>query len=79
MLAVTEAAIARLSQVLGQAGVSENVAVRLSDAERPGDSAFQHNGRTVLVLDGRVSELLSASRLDVDGDRFTVRKALSSS
>jgi len=69
--------------MLGQAGVADNAAIRLArqrkgdalqiDAERPGDSAFQHRGRTVLVLDARVSEFLSSGMLDVDGDRVTLQ------
>ena len=83
MLAVTEAARTRLAQLLGQEGVPEEAAVRLvhegdgitmqSDAERPGDEVFQHSGRTVLVLDAQVSEMLSESTLDIDETGFALR------
>jgi hypothetical protein len=83
MLAVTEAARTRLAQLLGQEDVSAEAAVRLvqerdgislqRDAERPGDEIFQHSGRTVLVLDAQVSELLSDSTLDIDETGFALR------
>ena len=72
-----------LAELLEQEGVRTEATVRLvregdavtlqSDAERPGDETFQHSGRTVLVLDAQISELLSESTLDTDGARLTLR------
>ena len=83
MLVVTEAARAHLAQMLGQEGVPEAAAVRLvreadgvtlqSDAERQGDQTFEHGGRTVLVLDAQISELLSESTLDIEESKLTLR------
>lgn len=83
MLTVAEAAGARLAQMLDDKGLPEDVAVRLvcegqdialrQDSERPGDTAFQHEGRTVLLLDGQVSELLTNDKLDVEGAELTLQ------
>ena len=83
MLAVTEAARARLAQMLKREGVPKEAAVRLvyegdgitlqSGAERQGDETFQHSGQTVLVLDAQMSALLSESTLDSDGAKLTLR------
>lgn len=84
MLAVTEDARTRLAQMLEQEGVPQENAVRLvnegnavmlqSDVERPGDETVEHSGRTVLVLDAQVSELLAESTLDIDGAKLTLRR-----
>jgi hypothetical protein len=80
MLTVTESAGALLTQILDQEGLSEDIAIRLvcedeglamqADNERPGDNAFQYQGRTVLVLDKQISELLAENSLDADGDKL---------
>ncbi len=48
------------------------------DGERPGDTPFKHQGRTVLLLDERVSQLLESETLDVKqtakGNRLTLRR-----
>ena len=82
MLAVTDAAKAHLAQMLNDHGLPEDVAVRFvsegqaialkQDAERPGDDVFQHEGRTVLLLDAQVSELLTEDTLDVDGAKLAL-------
>lgn len=83
MLAVTEAARGCLAQMLDQKGVAAEAAVRLvhepdgvtlqSDVERAGDQTFKHDGRTVLLMDAKISELLAQSTLDVDGSKLTLR------
>jgi Fe-S cluster assembly iron-binding protein IscA len=83
MLTVTDAAKTRLAQILDEQGLPEEVAVRLvyeeqgvalqQGSERPGDATFQHEGRTVLLLDADVSELLSEGTLDVEGAELTLR------
>lgn len=83
MLTVTEAAGARLAQILGAEDFSEEIAVRLvfeeraitmqPDSERPGDATFQHEGCTVLLLDEQVAQLLTEDTLDVDGEKLTLR------
>jgi hypothetical protein len=84
MLTVTEAASARLAEILGQEGLPEDTAIRLvdegqgigmqPDSKRPGDATFQHEGRTVLLLGAQISELLSDDTLDVEGARLTLRR-----
>jgi hypothetical protein len=83
MLAVTEDALARLAKMLEQEGVPKDAVVRLlhepdgiamvGDAERPDDKTFQHDGRTVLVLDAQTAETLSGSTLEVDGAELVLR------
>jgi len=86
MLAVTEAAGAHMAQLLAEAEAPEDVALRFVHAERglvvrldnarPGDETFSHEGRTVLVLDEQVAQLLAENTLDVrdegDGPRLTL-------
>jgi hypothetical protein len=67
-----------------QEGLPEDVAVRLvherqglakrRDNERSGDAVFQRQGRKVLVLDAKVSELFSEDVLDVDEVKLTPRR-----
>ena len=83
MLTVTEAASARLAEMLKQQDVPADIAVRFvhegegvglrPDNEREGDTAFQHEGRTVLLLDAQVSELLVDDTLDVEDAKLTLR------
>ena len=85
MFTVTEAASARLAEILEKKDLSEEVAVRFiheggvirlrSDKEQPGDTTFQHEGRTVLLLDAQVSELLADETLDIEGPGLTLRNA----
>jgi len=85
MLTVTEAASACLAEILKREEVPEGAAVRFvheegglrlqSDDERPGDTTFQHEGRTVLLLDEQVSELLADETLDADGPKLALRGA----
>ncbi|MFQ6048630.1 MAG: hypothetical protein ACE5K7_04630 [Phycisphaerae bacterium] len=86
MLAVTEAAGAHMAQMLSEAEAPADVAIRFIlagrgltlrlDSPRPGDATFDHEGRTVLVLDEEVSKLLADNTLDVqdagEGPRLTL-------
>ncbi|MDA1001205.1 MAG: hypothetical protein O2807_11920 [bacterium] len=75
MLNVTENAGAALHQMLTESEAADDVAVRFLvvdeklevrlDSERPGDSAFAHEERTVLIIDPELSELLVDKTLDV--------------
>ncbi len=76
MLTMTEAAGAHLIDLLGEAEVPEDVAIRFVveseeltlrlDKECPGDEALSHEGKTVLLLDEEMSPLLSDKTLDVE-------------
>jgi len=82
MLTVTDAAKTHLAQILDEHKLPADVAVRFvvegqgitlkQDNKRPGDATFQHEGRTVLLLDSKVSELLTEDTLDVDGAKLTL-------
>lgn len=84
-LIVTDATSAHVAQVLDDHGLPEGIAVRVvsegwgialrQDSERPGDTTFQHEGRTVLLLGAEVSELLTEETLDVEGTELTLRCA----
>lgn len=75
MLTVTEAAGAYLTGILAEANVEDGTAVRFVvqenrlapylDNARPQDATFDHDGRTVLVLDEGISQTLANSTLDV--------------
>lgn len=83
MLTVTQAASARLAEILSQEGLPEGTAIRLvqegqglgmqPDNERPGDKTFEHEGQIVLLLDAQVAELLSDDTLDVEEAKLTLR------
>lgn len=75
MFAMTQAAGEFLSGVLERAELPEDAAIRFEiqgnsliskvDKPRPGDAIFDHDGKKVLVMDDRVSQLLAESRLEV--------------
>ena len=83
MLTVTEAASARFAQMSKQQSMPEEIAVRFvyegqgialqQDSERAGDTTFQHEGGTVLLLDAQVSELLAEDTLDLEGAKLTLQ------
>jgi hypothetical protein len=70
--------------LLKQQRVAENIAVRFvyegqaialrKDSERPGDTTCQHEGRTVLVLDARIAELLAKDTLDLADTKLTLTR-----
>jgi hypothetical protein len=74
MLSVTKPALERLSRKLTRRGVAEGMALRfarqderwtlLLDRESANDTAFSHDGRTVLLLDKAVSEAMANMTLD---------------
>jgi hypothetical protein len=78
MLTVTEAARIHLAQVLDNANVSADAAVRFVaehdtikptlDSIRSGDVMFEFAGKTVLALDEQMSLTLDNHVLDVDDD-----------
>lgn len=86
MLTITEAAGEYLLNQLVEAKASELSAVRFAikgqelvpsvDQPSDDDATIDHGGRTVLVLDEKVSKLLSDKTLDVEetegGPRLTV-------
>ena len=71
--------------MLKQQSMPEEIAVRFvyegqgialqQDSERAGDTTFQHEGRTVLLLDAQVSELLAEDTLDLVGAKLTLKRA----
>jgi hypothetical protein len=88
MLQLTAAAANHLSVLLSTKAAPPKAAVRIARAESgefeisadvptPGDVAFEHEGRTVLVLDKPTSELLNDRVLDVErspqGDTLTLK------
>lgn len=84
MLTITEAAGARLAQILDEERLPVEVAFRFvneedeiamrPDTAGPGDVTFEHKGRTVLLLDEQVSGLLAVKRLVVnDSDGLTLQ------
>ena len=78
MLTVTEAAYIHLAQVLDNANVLADAAVRFVaegdtikptlDSLRSGDVRFEFAGKTVLALDEQMSLTLVDHILDVDDD-----------
>ena len=75
MLKMTEAAGEQIVALLDRAQAPEGVAIRFVvdgdafalDLDEPheGDTTFDHKGRTVLVLENRVAEMLQNSTLDL--------------
>jgi hypothetical protein len=76
MFVLTEAAGGYLTRMLNDAGAPRGTAVRIVrkadhlkpelDEPRPGDQAYVHDGRQVLLLDPQVSKVLATSLLDVE-------------
>jgi hypothetical protein len=75
MFTMTETAGEYLTTLLDNANAEGETAIRLVfdgntllpklDNARPGDATFDHEGRTVLVLDAQVTHVLAESMLDV--------------
>ncbi len=86
MFTVTEPALANIGRVLSEKNAPDNAAVRLKqesdgvrirlDSPKSGDTTFNHGGKTVLVLDEKVSKSLADRKLDVldngTGPRLTL-------
>ena len=76
MLTVTRAASEYLRELLEQAQAPTQAAVRILvkpdglkttiDEVRSGDASFDHEGRKVLVLDEKASDVLSERTLDLE-------------
>jgi len=74
MLTLTEAAGAHLADILADKECPDDVAVRfvcaesgnslMLDSKKADDSAFEHEGRTVLLLDQSAVEVLGDETLD---------------
>ena len=84
MLTVTETAGAHLAATLKESEAPEGTAVRFvdkgggaialrQDSVREGDATFQHEGRTVLLLDAQMAELLAEKALDVVNGKLALR------
>ena len=75
MFVMTESAGEYLCAVLDRANAPDEAAVRLAvegdalisrlDKPRPGDATYDHDGRMVLVMDERVSQLLADTTLEL--------------
>lgn len=76
MLNVTEPAAEHLARLLDDAQAPDGAAARFVasqeglalqvDTPKPGDDTIEHSGRTLLLLDEQVSDLLSDKVLDVE-------------
>jgi len=89
MFTLTAAAGARLAQKLAKKSAGDDVALRFTrrgkprgwtlrlDKPFPSDATFTHEGRIVLVLDERASQMLRNRMLDVrdtdEGPRLRLR------
>lgn len=85
MLAVTKAALQKLAQRLDRRGASEGMSLRFTrreggwalclDHEAPGDMAFSHEGRKVLLLDADASAVMQhmTLRTEVVGRRSRLK------
>lgn len=88
MLTVTPAALARLTRKLARRNCTEGEALRFMrgtggwrlrpDRVRPTDMEFTHDGRSVLLLDAKVSKAMKDYTLDIrrtdDGPRLRLRR-----
>lgn len=83
MLTLTDQAGAQLSEIIEKENLPENVAIRLvaeerglsmrPDSARDDDATIEHNGRVVLLLDPRISDLLTENTLDVEEGNFALK------
>ena len=92
MFTVTAAALDRLSRKLTLKEAADDKALRFTrrergwslrlDCARPADTAFSHDGRSVLLLDAAVSQAMAKMTLDVrstdSGPRLKLRRVTSS-
>lgn len=86
MFSVTKPALERLSHKLTHRGAGDGVALRFSrqggrwtlalDRQTDDDTAFSHDGRTVLLLDKTVSEAMADMTLDARKTRRQSRLRL---
>lgn len=87
MFTVTEAALDRLSRKLAGKKAAEEMAMRFAekeggwrlrpDRQRPDDTVFVHDGRSVLLLDKAAAQAMTGRTLDTrdtpKGPRLTLR------
>ena len=92
MFTVTAAALDRLSTKLACKKANDDEALRFTrraggwklrlDCARPADTAFSHDGRSVLLLDAAVSQAMTNMTLDIrstdSGPRLTLHRVTSS-
>ena len=89
MMTLTETAGDHLTEILNNSDVPEGVAVRFVcreseislslDNQKPGDETFEHQGKTVLLLDQHAAEYLDGTTVDAEqtgtgGKLFLSRK-----
>ena len=86
MLNASDAACAFISELLTFEGAPDESAVRIVieenelsiklDKEKPGDKTYLHEGKTVLLVDAKMSQALDGKTLDVEdtaeGTKLTV-------
>ncbi len=86
MLNASDAACAFISEMLTSSEAPDESAVRIAieedqlsmklDEEKPGDETFLHEGKTVLLVDAEMSQVLDGKMLDVEdteeGPKLTV-------
>jgi Fe-S cluster assembly iron-binding protein IscA len=87
MLTVTESASSHLAQLLSESEAPEEAAVRIAhdqdgwslllDNADPDDQRFEHNGKTVLVIDQESAEMLGDVTLDVQMDETEAHLTIS--
>ena len=89
MLTITETAGSHLAQLLLESEAPEEAAVRIAhdqdgwslllDNADPEDQRYEHNGKTILVIDQESAELLGDVTLDVQMDETEAHLTLSPS
>jgi Fe-S cluster assembly iron-binding protein IscA len=77
MLTVTQKASVHLKEMLDEAEAPEDKCIRISTkgdhlalafgSKEPGDTTYEHEGRTVLVIDEQLAKQLDDRKVDVDG------------
>lgn len=89
MFNITDAAGTKLATILEEQSCPEEMAIRLVqdnqglalsiDTQKPGDQTYDHDGRTILLIDESTQELLGGTTLDVeesdDGGRLCLTQA----
>ncbi|MEX0653322.1 MAG: hypothetical protein WD534_01340 [Phycisphaeraceae bacterium] len=87
MLIMTQSAAEHLEQLLAEADAPEGAAARFVagpeglslhlDQQRPGDETYEHDGRTILLIDEQIADLLAERTLDLettdDGPALTLQ------
>jgi len=76
MLTVTDAAASQFAEILNDDQVEDDKVVRLVakegqlslalDTQRPEDTTFEHDEKTVLAVDNEIAQLVDEKTLDVD-------------